>query len=212
MITSPSPRTAISKCQLLDSLAQCYPLVWKQACLGILPLNCDSYQIFPWVMRALTSLSPVRAQKEWRRMTGCVGGEWIPALSSFILRCSFKHLNNSLYLCAEYDLEPCEDPGVPAFSRRTGFRFRVGDSLAFSCFHGYRLEGDSKITCLGGGRRVWSNILPRCIGKMDQYLMEMYLDLYVSNCVVNLKVHFTGIPQNNKTLKKNFFPKFGDKI
>uniref|UniRef100_A0AAQ5ZUN7 CUB and Sushi multiple domains 1 n=1 Tax=Amphiprion ocellaris TaxID=80972 RepID=A0AAQ5ZUN7_AMPOC len=66
---------------------------------------------------------------------------------------------------SEYDLEPCEDPGVPAFSRRMGFRFRVGDSLAFSCFHGYRLEGDSKITCLGGGRRVWSNILPRCIAE-----------------------------------------------
>ncbi|XP_030270316.1 CUB and sushi domain-containing protein 1-like isoform X1 [Sparus aurata] len=66
---------------------------------------------------------------------------------------------------SEYDLEPCEDPGVPAYSRRMGFRFRVGDSLAFSCFHGYRLEGDSKITCLGGGRRVWSNILPRCIAE-----------------------------------------------
>ncbi|XP_068184525.1 CUB and sushi domain-containing protein 1a [Antennarius striatus] len=66
---------------------------------------------------------------------------------------------------SEYDLEPCEDPGVPAFSRRTGFRFGVGDSLAFSCFHGYRLEGDSKITCLGGGRRVWSNVLPRCIAE-----------------------------------------------
>lgn len=65
----------------------------------------------------------------------------------------------------EYDLEPCDDPGVPAFSRRMGFRFRVGDSLAFSCFQGYRLEGDSTITCLGGGRRVWSNPLPRCIGK-----------------------------------------------
>uniref|UniRef100_A0A8C5D3L1 CUB and Sushi multiple domains 1 n=1 Tax=Gouania willdenowi TaxID=441366 RepID=A0A8C5D3L1_GOUWI len=66
---------------------------------------------------------------------------------------------------SEYDLEPCEDPGVPAYSRRTGFRFQVGDSLAFSCFHGYRLEGDSKITCLGGGRRVWSNTLPRCIAE-----------------------------------------------
>uniref|UniRef100_A0A8C4ZUZ7 CUB and Sushi multiple domains 1 n=1 Tax=Gadus morhua TaxID=8049 RepID=A0A8C4ZUZ7_GADMO len=66
---------------------------------------------------------------------------------------------------SEYDLEPCEDPGVPAFSRRTGFRFQVGDSLVFSCFHGYRLEGDSKITCLGGGRRVWSNTLPRCIAE-----------------------------------------------
>uniref|UniRef100_A0A8D3BTG4 CUB and sushi domain-containing protein 1-like n=1 Tax=Scophthalmus maximus TaxID=52904 RepID=A0A8D3BTG4_SCOMX len=66
---------------------------------------------------------------------------------------------------SEYDLEPCEDPGVPAYSRRMGFRFQVGDSLAFSCFHGYRLEGDSKITCLGGGRRVWSNTLPRCIAE-----------------------------------------------
>uniref|UniRef100_A0A3P9H2P8 CUB and Sushi multiple domains 1 n=1 Tax=Oryzias latipes TaxID=8090 RepID=A0A3P9H2P8_ORYLA len=66
---------------------------------------------------------------------------------------------------SEYHLEPCEDPGVPAFSRRIGFSFGVGDSLAFSCFHGYRLEGDSKITCLGGGRRVWSNTLPRCIAE-----------------------------------------------
>uniref|UniRef100_A0A8C6KSQ2 CUB and Sushi multiple domains 1 n=1 Tax=Nothobranchius furzeri TaxID=105023 RepID=A0A8C6KSQ2_NOTFU len=66
---------------------------------------------------------------------------------------------------SEYDLESCEDPGVPAFSRRMGFRFGVGDSLAFSCFQGYRLEGNSKITCLGGGRRVWSNTLPRCIAE-----------------------------------------------
>ncbi|KAF3825613.1 hypothetical protein GH733_005595, partial [Mirounga leonina] len=53
---------------------------------------------------------------------------------------------------SEYDLEPCDDPGVPAFSRRIGFHFGVGDSLTFSCFSGYRLEGASKLTCLGGGR------------------------------------------------------------
>ncbi|XDV50778.1 hypothetical protein PO909_019790 [Leuciscus waleckii] len=64
---------------------------------------------------------------------------------------------------SEYSLEPCEDPGVPAYSRRVGFQFGVGDSLAFSCFAGYRLEGESKITCLGGGRRVWSAALPRCV-------------------------------------------------
>ncbi|KAM4592287.1 CUB and sushi domain-containing protein 1-like [Odontesthes bonariensis] len=75
---------------------------------------------------------------------------------------SYEGLNITF---SEYDLEPCEDPGVPAFSRRMGFRFGVGDSLAFSCFQGYRLEGDSKITCLGGGRRVWSNTLPRCIAE-----------------------------------------------
>ncbi|KAI1241194.1 hypothetical protein IHE44_0009660 [Lamprotornis superbus] len=50
---------------------------------------------------------------------------------------------------SEYDLEPCDDPGVPAFSRRIGFHFGVGDSLIFSCFPGYRLEGANKLTCLG---------------------------------------------------------------
>ncbi|XP_026879255.2 CUB and sushi domain-containing protein 1 [Electrophorus electricus] len=66
---------------------------------------------------------------------------------------------------SEYDLEPCEDPGVPAYSRRVGFQFGVGDSLMFTCFSGYRLEGESKITCLGGGRRVWSAALPRCVAE-----------------------------------------------
>ncbi|KAM5264090.1 CUB and sushi domain-containing protein 1 [Ctenodactylus gundi] len=66
---------------------------------------------------------------------------------------------------AEYDLEPCDDPGVPAFSRRIGFRFGVGDALAFSCFPGYRLEGAAELACLGGGRRVWSAPLPRCVAE-----------------------------------------------
>ncbi|MBN3320802.1 CSMD1 protein, partial [Atractosteus spatula] len=66
---------------------------------------------------------------------------------------------------SEYNLEPCDDPGVPAFSRRIGFQFGVGDSLIFSCFPGYRLEGNNKITCLGGGRRVWSAPLPRCVAE-----------------------------------------------
>ncbi|KAM9317096.1 CUB and sushi domain-containing protein 1 [Gastrophryne carolinensis] len=66
---------------------------------------------------------------------------------------------------SEYDLEPCDDPGVPAFSRRIGFHFGVGDSLTFSCFPGYRLEGANRLTCLGGGRRVWSTPLPRCVAE-----------------------------------------------
>ncbi|XP_023598845.1 CUB and sushi domain-containing protein 1-like [Trichechus manatus latirostris] len=66
---------------------------------------------------------------------------------------------------SEYDLEPCDDPGVPAFSRRIGFHFGVGDSLTFSCFPGYRLEGATKLICLGGGRRVWSAPLPRCVAE-----------------------------------------------
>ncbi|XP_058522650.1 CUB and sushi domain-containing protein 1 [Ochotona princeps] len=66
---------------------------------------------------------------------------------------------------SEYDLEPCDDPGVPAFSRRIGFHFGVGDALTFTCFPGYRLEGATKLTCLGGGRRVWSAPLPRCVAE-----------------------------------------------
>lgn len=78
----------------------------------------------------------------------------------------FPHIYSvSSLRVSEYDLEPCDDPGVPAFSRRIGFHFGVGDSLTFSCFPGYRLEGATKLTCLGGGRRVWSAPLPRCVGR-----------------------------------------------
>ncbi|XP_029427966.1 CUB and sushi domain-containing protein 2 isoform X2 [Rhinatrema bivittatum] len=65
----------------------------------------------------------------------------------------------------EYSLEPCEEPGVPAYSIRKGLQFGVGDVLLFSCFPGYRLEGVSRITCLGGRRRVWSSPLPRCVAE-----------------------------------------------
>lgn len=68
-------------------------------------------------------------------------------------------------LFLEYDLEPCEDPGVPPFSTRKGLQFGVGDALIFSCFPGYRLEGPARVVCLGGRRRVWSSPLPRCVGR-----------------------------------------------
>uniref|UniRef100_A0A8B9P213 CUB and sushi domain-containing protein 3 n=1 Tax=Apteryx owenii TaxID=8824 RepID=A0A8B9P213_APTOW len=64
-----------------------------------------------------------------------------------------------------YNLEPCEDPGIPQFGNRIGFNFGVGDILTFSCSSGYRLEGASEIICLGGGRRVWSAPLPRCVAE-----------------------------------------------
>ncbi|XP_076768323.1 LOW QUALITY PROTEIN: CUB and sushi domain-containing protein 3 [Arvicanthis niloticus] len=67
---------------------------------------------------------------------------------------------------SEYNLEPCEDPGIPQYGSRVGFSFGVGDTLTFSCSSGYRLEGSSEIICLGGGRRVWSAPLPRCVGSV----------------------------------------------
>ncbi|MED6275037.1 CUB and sushi domain-containing protein 3, partial [Characodon lateralis] len=66
---------------------------------------------------------------------------------------------------SEYTLEPCEDPGMPRFGRRNGYSFGVGDTLSFSCNLGYRLEGAPELICLGGGRRMWSAPLPRCVAE-----------------------------------------------
>ncbi|MBN3314648.1 CSMD3 protein, partial [Atractosteus spatula] len=66
---------------------------------------------------------------------------------------------------SEYNLEPCEDPGTPRFGRRMGYNFGIGDTLTFSCNMGYRLEGVSEVICLGGGRRMWSAPLPRCVAE-----------------------------------------------
>uniref|UniRef100_A0AAR2IVV0 CUB and Sushi multiple domains 3a n=1 Tax=Pygocentrus nattereri TaxID=42514 RepID=A0AAR2IVV0_PYGNA len=75
---------------------------------------------------------------------------------------SFHGFNISF---TEYDLEPCEDPGVPQFGRHGGGGFGIGDSLTFVCEPGYRLQGPRAITCLGGGRRTWSAPLPRCVAE-----------------------------------------------
>lgn len=75
----------------------------------------------------------------------------------------------------EYDLEPCEEPEVPAYSIRKGLQFGVGDTLTFSCFPGYRLEGTARITCLGGRRRLWSSPLPRCVGRWSRAFLLLHL-------------------------------------
>uniref|UniRef100_A0A674D7B9 CUB and Sushi multiple domains 3 n=1 Tax=Salmo trutta TaxID=8032 RepID=A0A674D7B9_SALTR len=75
---------------------------------------------------------------------------------------SFQGFNISF---SEYNLEPCEDPGTPTFGWHTGISFGIGDSLVFSCNTGYRLKGAREIWCLGGGRRMWSAPLPRCVAE-----------------------------------------------
>ncbi|GCB65123.1 hypothetical protein scyTo_0013419 [Scyliorhinus torazame] len=49
----------------------------------------------------------------------------------------------------EHDLEPCDDPGTPLFSSRSGDQFGVGDTLTFSCFPGYRLEAECGASVTG---------------------------------------------------------------
>ncbi|XP_029701072.1 CUB and sushi domain-containing protein 3 isoform X7 [Takifugu rubripes] len=73
---------------------------------------------------------------------------------------------------SEYTLEPCEDPGMPRFGRRNGYSFGIGDTLTFSCNLGYRLEGAPELICLGGGRRMWSAPLPRCVAECGSSVMN----------------------------------------
>ena len=83
----------------------------------------------------------------------------------------------------EYDLEPCEDPGSPQFGGHAGSRFGIGDSLAFTCNAGYRLQGAREVVCLGGGRRMWSAPLPRCVGTWSALSTHVsFLLLFQSFC------------------------------
>lgn len=79
------------------------------------------------------------------------------------------------FFLSEYDLEPCEDPGIPPYSTRKGLQYGVGDALIFSCFPGYRLEGPARVVCLGGRRRVWSSPLPRCVGRWSHALFFAFV-------------------------------------
>lgn len=91
----------------------------------------------------------------------------------------FKALDQLEFLfcsfLSEYDLEPCEDPGIPPYSTRKGLQYGVGDALIFSCFPGYRLEGPARVICLGGRRRVWSSPLPRCVGRWSHALFFAFV-------------------------------------
>ncbi|XP_057355961.1 CUB and sushi domain-containing protein 2 isoform X3 [Manis pentadactyla] len=90
---------------------------------------------------------------------------------------------------SEYDLEPCEEPEVPAYSIRKGLQFGVGDTLTFSCFPGYRLEGTARITCLGGRRRLWSSPLPRCVAECGNSVTGTQGTLLSPNFPANYNNH-----------------------
>lgn len=162
MITCSSWRMVASTNLWLDSQAPYCHLPSKQVCLETSAPRSASSLTSPCLTRASTSLSQV-SLPEWTDFVGFFISD-----SAFLKVCNIYVVElvfNGFLCITEYDLEPCDDPGVPAYSRRVGFQFGVGDSLVFTCFAGYRLEGESKITCLGGGRRVWSAALPRCVGR-----------------------------------------------
>lgn len=102
-----------------------------------------------------------------------ISGSLLPTVCVYM--CSYSVSDpSSPAAFPEYDLEPCEEPEVPAYSIRKGLQFGVGDTLTFSCFPGYRLEGTARITCLGGRRRLWSSPLPRCVGRWSRAFILLH--------------------------------------
>lgn len=150
---------------------------------------------FPPPVQGRETSGPPRAQGAWPAPL-FLSGSLLFALCPLpfadrCVRALCLHLSLSLYLLClafsssvsdprspaalpEYDLEPCEEPEVPAYSIRKGLQFGVGDTLTFSCFPGYRLEGTARITCLGGRRRLWSSPLPRCVGRWSRAFILLH--------------------------------------
>lgn len=125
-----------------------------------------------------SSLSPVLPSPCLLRVSACAralggvsAGSSLPCLRRSAPRLPLTRLSAAF---PEYDLEPCEEPEVPAYSIRKGLQFGVGDTLTFSCFPGYRLEGAARVTCLGGRRRLWSSPLPRCVGRWSRAFILLH--------------------------------------
>lgn len=64
---------------------------------------------------------------------------------------------------AEIEQGSCGDPGIPAYGRREGSRFRHGDTLKFECQPAFELVGQKAITCQKNNQ--WSAKKPGCVCK-----------------------------------------------
>uniref|UniRef100_A0A8C5XFN7 CUB and Sushi multiple domains 2 n=1 Tax=Microcebus murinus TaxID=30608 RepID=A0A8C5XFN7_MICMU len=63
----------------------------------------------------------------------------------------------------EIEQGSCGDPGIPAYGRREGSRFRHGDTLKFECQPAFELVGQKAITCQKNNQ--WSAKKPGCVCK-----------------------------------------------
>ena len=67
------------------------------------------------------------------------------------------------FCLSEIEQGSCGDPGVPAYGRREGSRFRHGDTLKFECQPAFELVGQTAITCQKNNQ--WSAKKPGCVCK-----------------------------------------------
>lgn len=86
---------------------------------------------------------------------------------------------NSRHLCltntknsftsTEKPREACFDPGNIMNGSRTGYDYKLGSQVSYSCHHGYTIVGSETVMCVMGkdGKPVWDKALPSCKGKKD---------------------------------------------
>lgn len=86
---------------------------------------------------------------------------------------------------AEKPREACFDPGNIMNASRTGYDYKLGSQVSYSCHHGYIIVGGDTITCVMGhdGKPIWDKPLPSCKGKIN-----MCLELCL-NSLENISTH-----------------------
>jgi CUB/sushi domain-containing protein len=62
---------------------------------------------------------------------------------------------------SEIEKGGCDDPGIPAYGKRTGSSFLHGDTLTFECQAAFELVGERVITCQQNNQ--WSGNKPSCV-------------------------------------------------
>lgn len=81
-------------------------------------------------------------------------------------RCGVTMCVCFLFSClSEIEQGSCGDPGIPAYGRREGSRFRHGDTLHFECQPAFELVGQKAITCQKNNQ--WSAKKPGCVCKCE---------------------------------------------
>ncbi|XP_051963166.1 seizure protein 6 homolog isoform X1 [Xyrauchen texanus] len=81
--------------------------------------------------------------------------------------------------CIPDTLEPCRNPGTPAYSIQSSEKrvYQAGETLHFSCLSGYELQGEPVLRCVPGHPSKWSHPPPLCKAVTLEYIDEHRLDV-----------------------------------
>lgn len=127
------------------------PGVIQLAIMLVMQCTCSHNQV--WAYWVVASTISIASTNYWKLDEHESVFESLPAFSPFTNSCPMLLLwFNAAVICG--------DPGQASNSVRTGSYFRYPNAVSFTCVLGYRLVGQSRLTCTALGR--WSSSLPKC--------------------------------------------------